>query len=152
MGPPASPPLLGDYAGHTKRCREEGRGTGGAQRQESEQRGKWSWRVCQGSATYCTSTPPPSTPPSQALRIPPSPLQAPPHPAERKPPLSQEWQPSLSKSLLQLAVLAVTARRVEQVTVEAILLRRCQYRSKRSSGKELNLTQLLLQSDITCIG
>lgn len=78
--------------------------------------------------------------------------EAPPHPAERKPPLSQEWQPSLSKSLLQLAVLAVTARRVVQVTVEAILLRRCQYRSKSSSGKELNLTQLLLQSDITCIG
>lgn len=36
---------------------------GGAERQESEQRGKWRWRVCQGSATYCTTNP--STPPER---------------------------------------------------------------------------------------
>ncbi|KAK5869809.1 hypothetical protein PBY51_024499 [Eleginops maclovinus] len=42
--------FAGRLCGHTKRCLEEGRGTGGSHRQESEQRGKWSWRVCQGSA------------------------------------------------------------------------------------------------------
>lgn len=35
----------------------QGHRWGGAQHQESEQRGKWSWRVCQGSATYCTTNP-----------------------------------------------------------------------------------------------
>lgn len=63
-------PIAGRLCGHTKRFWEEGWGTRGAQRQETEQREKWSWRVCQGSATYCTTTPPPSKHPHNCLLLP----------------------------------------------------------------------------------
>lgn len=47
----------------------QGHRWGGAQHQESEQRGKWNWRVCQGFATYCTTNLQPSTPPQNCLPL-----------------------------------------------------------------------------------
>lgn len=57
-GPPASSPfLLGDYAGVQSGAGRRAGAPRGGRRLESEKRGKWSWHVCQGSATYCTSNP-----------------------------------------------------------------------------------------------
>ncbi|KAK2907957.1 hypothetical protein Q8A73_009030 [Channa argus] len=62
-----------------------GRAPGGAQHWETERRAKWSWRVCQGSATYCTTTPPPSKYPHKCLL------------SLRKPQTSANSQPKVTK-------------------------------------------------------